>query len=296
MDSMTHKLLVATAIALCWLGAAWAVDPETALQSHNQVRADVNIGAYPGQPLPDPPLPLLSWDQALADQARAYAQQCVWAHSDDRINVGENLAYSTDLSFSIEQAVGLWAEEYEGYDFASGSCSIDQCGHYTQLVWQNTLLVGCGDAVCAPLRAPTGVPVVGEARYHVCRYATAGNINGERPYVITGDDPTLTAEYSELTGELKIPYVLIWQPDNIVWPMGGLFELMSAAPVRFELLDLGSESFRDDIHVSIYDVNTTRLFLPHVDTLLGGFWQRHSAVLRYVPGTVPFLLELEYFR
>jgi hypothetical protein len=48
--------------------------------------------------------------------------------------------------------------------------------------------------------------------------------------------------------------------------------------------------------VSIYDVNTARLFLPHVDTLLGGVWQRHSAVLRFVPGTVPFQLELEYFR
>ena len=189
---MLRKLLSATVIALCWHGGAWALDPDSALQSHNQVREKVNTGAYPGQPVPNPPLPLLSWDQTLADQARAYADQCVWGHSDDRINVGENLAYSTGLSFSIEQAVGLWADEYQGYDFATGTCSIDQCGHYTQLVWQNTLLVGCGDAVCTPLRSPTGVSLAAEARYHVCRYATAGNINGERPYVITGDDPTLT--------------------------------------------------------------------------------------------------------
>ena len=293
---MLRQLLSATVIALCWHGGASAVDPDTALQSHNQVREDVNAGVYPGQPVPNPPLPLLSWDQTLAEQARAHAEQCIWGHSDDRINVGENLAYSTGLSFSIEQAVGLWADEFQGYDFASNTCSNAPCGHYTQLVCQNTLLVGCADAVCTPLRSLTGVALAAEARYHVCRYATAGNINGERPYVITGDDPTLTAEYSELTQELTIPYALIWQPNNFVQPTGAVFEMVSVAPVRFGLVDLSNESYRDDIHVSIYDENTARLFLPHVDTLLGGLWQRHSAVLRYVPGTVPFQLELEYFR
>ena len=79
-------------------------------------------------------------------------------------------------------------------------------------------------------------------------------------------------------------------------PTGALFEMVSVAPVRFEVLDLSTESYLDNVHVSIYDVNSSRLFLPQVDTLLGGLWQRHSAVLRYVPGTVPLELQLEYFR
>ncbi|MGB5774082.1 MAG: CAP domain-containing protein [Sedimenticolaceae bacterium] len=293
---MSRTLNLVLGITFCLQSAAWAGDPAAALQSHNQVRKDVNAGDYPGQPVADPPLPLLNWDQPLADSAEAYAKQCVWAHSNDRVNEGENLAYSTGLDFSIGEAVGLWADEYRGYDFATGACSISACGHYTQLVWQNTLLVGCGDTVCAPLRSSSGTVLANQARYHVCRYATAGNINGEPPYVIDGGDPTVIADYSERTQELTVPYALIWQPSNLVQPVGAVFELVSVNPIRFALRQALNEDYRDDLHVSIYDVRSARLFLPELETLLGGVWQRHSAVLRTVPGSTPFQVELEYFR
>lgn len=290
------RTLLFFCLALGWQSIALALDAEVALQSHNLVRQQVNDGVLPGQPAASPVIPLLSWDQNLADRATAYAGQCIWAHSDDRVNEGENLAYSTGLSFSIDQAVGLWADEYVGYDFASGACSVDACGHYTQLVWHNTMLVGCGDAVCAPMRAPSGTILASRARYHVCRYATAGNIGRERPYSTDGGVSELVAGYSDVTRELTVPYALIWQPNNRIQPTGAVFKLVSGDPIRFELSALPSRNYVDDLRVSTYDVNSRRLFLPQVDTFLGGNLRRNSAVLHAVPGGDSFQLELEYFR
>jgi hypothetical protein len=135
-----------------------------------------------------------------------------------------------------------------------------------------------------------------QARYHVCRYATAGNINGQPPYVTDGGDPTVVADYSERTQELTVPYALIWQPSNLVQPVGAVFELVSVNPIRFALSQASDEQYRDDLHVSIYDVHSARLFLPQLETLLGGVLQRHSAVLRMVPGSQPVQIELQYFR
>ena len=64
------------------------------IAAHNSVRA----GTFPGIPIspaPDPALPALSWSQAAADIAQAYANQCKYAHntsrSSDGIWRGENI-------------------------------------------------------------------------------------------------------------------------------------------------------------------------------------------------------------
>ncbi len=170
------------AVALLSSGVTLAADTGTALRSHNQVRENVNAGSYRGQPAAHPPLAPLGWDRALADRARRHAERCVWMHGDDRTDEGENLAYSTKPTFGIGEAVFLWAEERQGYDHASGACVSEPCGHYTQLVWRDTLRVGCGQALCTPLRRRSSLPLAAEAVFHACRYAPAGNVQGERPY------------------------------------------------------------------------------------------------------------------
>jgi hypothetical protein len=238
----------------------------------------------------------MSWDQGLADAATAYASRCVFGHSDDRINTGENLAYSTGLDLDIADAVALWAGEYRFYDFAENLCNSPPCGHYTQIVWFGSLLVGCGEAVCSPLRLPSGAIAASSARYHVCRYAPAGNIVGERPYTTDAGSPAPVPEYSEVTEELTIPYALIWYRDNLVQPVAGALSLVSTAPIRFELSPgIGAPPFRDDFHVSVFDVESDRLFLPAVDTLLSGSWARHSAVLEVIPGGTGMQFELRHF-
>ena len=68
--------------------------------------------------------------------------------------------------------------------------SPQSCGHYTQVVWANTLSVGCGVAVC-----PTGTIVV-------CNYAPPGNYVGEKPYIAL--PPTVRS------GVVSVPSVLLF--------------------------------------------------------------------------------------
>jgi len=274
-----------------------AVDAQTGLNAHNQVRTTVNQGGYAGQPVPNPALPLMNWDTGLASSASAYASQCVWAHSSDRINTGENLYASTSLASGIQDAVGAWAEEYRFYDFATRGCTPgEQCGHYTQLVWQGSILVGCGDAVCTPLRNPDGSVLFDSGRHQVCHYATAGNITGNDPYETDGGTPSLIPTYSDDTGVFTLPYGLIWPPTNVVQPTSASFSVHTASPLTFSLdSNSGATYLPAQEHPPVYDTNSQRLFLPIVDAFIGGQWSRHSAVLKYVPGSAsPMLMQLEH--
>jgi len=67
--------------------------------------------------------------------------------------------------------------EKANYNYSANSCSAT-CGHYTQVVWRNSLRLGCGVKNCT-----TGSPFGGGAwQFWVCNYDPPGNISGQRPY------------------------------------------------------------------------------------------------------------------
>jgi hypothetical protein len=122
-------------------------------------------------------MPPLSWDPTLANGAALYAQQLaftgVFAHSDrsKRRGIGENLWMGSHGYFSVEAMVGGWSSEKRYFRpgvFPNNSRTGDweDVGHYTQMIWPTTQRVGC--AVTSTARVD----------YLVCRYATAGNIDG----------------------------------------------------------------------------------------------------------------------
>jgi hypothetical protein len=138
--------------------------PARILAAHNAERA--RAGAMP-----------LAWDNALGTAAAAYAQQMAmtarFEHSDrsKRRGTGENLWMGTHGAFSLEAMVGAWASEKRWFApglFPNISRTGDwvDVGHYTQMIWPTTQRVGC--ALAATPRID----------YLVCRYATAGNIDG----------------------------------------------------------------------------------------------------------------------
>ena len=137
--------------------------PEDAdiLDAHNQVRRNAS-------PTPDPPLPDLEWDGELAASAEAWANRCVFEHSDG--NVGENIYASTAPSEGAA-AVMSWASEVSDYDYDSNTCT-RVCGHYTQIVWRDSVRLGCGFADCdKPGRAGrtgthVGLPVRSAGELH----------------------------------------------------------------------------------------------------------------------------------
>jgi pathogenesis-related protein 1 len=142
------------------------------LIAHNQVRSQVG-------------LPALTWDPALAAIAKAWVLKCVDLdavpglvdHNPDRsaggAYIGENI-YGASGAAGGPAAVTAWASESASYNYASNQCAVGkECGHYTQLVWRETMRVGCALYNCGALRFGNTV---------VCDYAPGGNVNNRRPY------------------------------------------------------------------------------------------------------------------
>jgi hypothetical protein len=146
-------------------GASFAAEfPSRILAAHNAERARMGM-------------PALVWDNDLGNGAAAYAQQMAFTgmfqHSNRqaRRGIGENLWMGTHGAFSIEAMVGGWASEKRYFVRGvfpnnSSTGNWEDIGHYTQMIWPTTSRVGC--AIAATPRID----------YLVCRYATAGNIDG----------------------------------------------------------------------------------------------------------------------
>ncbi len=124
-------------------------------------------------------MPPLVWDAELANGASLYAQQLaatgIFAHSDrsKRRGVGENLWMGSRGDFSFEAMVGGWSAEKRFFvpgvfPNNSRTGNWEDVGHYTQMIWPATQRIGCAIASTR------------STDYLVCRYATAGNIDGHR--------------------------------------------------------------------------------------------------------------------
>ncbi|CAD7060115.1 unnamed protein product, partial [Tilletia caries] len=120
---------------------------------------------------------LFAWDAGLAASAQAVADTCVFEHSVG--NYGENLAASTSGTFSYVQAIDLWYQEIASYDYSNPGFSLS-AGHFTQLVWAGSNLVGCGlNNQCTPQQLGFGTGSGTQATMVVCQYRPPGNVIGQ---------------------------------------------------------------------------------------------------------------------
>ena len=148
-------------------GATVATEfPTRILAAHNAERARIGM-------------PPLAWDDTLRAGAADYAQQMalsgMFQHSNRqaRRGVGENLWMGTHGAFSFEAMVGGWSAEKRYFvpgifPNNSRTGNWEDVGHYTQMIWPTTTRVGCAIATSA------------RVDYLVCRYATAGNMDGRK--------------------------------------------------------------------------------------------------------------------
>lgn len=141
-------------------------DPEVAgiTDAHNVVREGVGIGP-------------LTWDPVLAEFAAEHIafldseRSCNLIHSIDP-PYGENLFWA---SFPVDSGIVVqsWADEVLDYDYPTNRCNPGKaCGHYTQIVWEDTERVGCAKIVCGG----------GRGEIWSCNYDPPGNWVGEHPY------------------------------------------------------------------------------------------------------------------
>jgi len=163
---------------------------------HNNIRLNGPYG--PGNPAPNPPLAPVTWDTATATVAANWAATCIYDHNPNRGFLGENIYWQTGSAATPASAMTFWGNEANFYNWATNTCLPGQdCGHYTQIVWDTSTQIGCAIQACDGTFGTPPPGVVGPWSYVVCNYSPPGNVVGERPY-----DVTLAAEVS-LSGRVS---------------------------------------------------------------------------------------------
>jgi pathogenesis-related protein 1 len=160
-------IIISCVLIVTMISFASAEERDDYVAAHNSVRQALNAG-----------IPDLQWSDDLAAYAAYYVQNSAlrdFPFSHSGLGYGENLFWTTGDS-SPGAVVGSWASEQQYYHIDSNSCDGGQvCGHYTKIVWRNTLQVGCASATCKASVFAGGTAVM-------CYYWTPGNWAGESAY------------------------------------------------------------------------------------------------------------------
>ncbi|THD19984.1 Pathogenesis protein PRMS [Fasciola hepatica] len=134
---------------------------ELLLFLHNTYREKVKNCGVPGQP-GALTMPRMQWHNELAAKAQKWSDQCKVGHDrleDRKVNgfwwVGQNFAGNP----SVKRGFFSWFDEHNKYNFTENSCE-SVCGHYTQVVWQESTYLGCGVTRCPKNKFPYGLAIV----------------------------------------------------------------------------------------------------------------------------------------
>ncbi|GMR39778.1 hypothetical protein PMAYCL1PPCAC_09973, partial [Pristionchus mayeri] len=165
-----------------------AADVKGILESHNRLRNNISKGTYiaKGKKMPaaKKTIPALKWDCALEKSAQNVSKQCIYEHSTNRHDIGENLWRNTgsspfkNIAGFGRMASNSWKNEFQEYGWPSTVFTYEiavtgELFHATQMAWAETKTIGCGITLC---KGATQVIVV-------CHYNKTGNWLGAPIYV-----------------------------------------------------------------------------------------------------------------
>nr|XP_017514917.1 cysteine-rich secretory protein 2-like isoform X4 [Manis javanica] len=134
------------------------------VNKHNELRKSVSP--------PASNMLKMEWSGETTANAQRWANKCTLHHSNPEerktsTKCGENLYMSSNPT-AWPNAIQSWYDEGNNFIYGVGPTSpSDVVGHYTQVVWYSSYLVGCGIAYC---------PNQDRLKYYyVCQYCPAGN-------------------------------------------------------------------------------------------------------------------------
>jgi hypothetical protein len=143
-------------------------EAQAALDFHNKVRADVGV-------------PPLVWSTQLAAYAQEWADHLVDEggrtiyHRPEKSkkgkDYGENIFWGYGGNYSPLDASKDWYSEIKKYVYRPKPDTLDGTGHYTQMVWRITKMVGIGIARYGNREV-----------FIVANYDPPGNWVGQKPY------------------------------------------------------------------------------------------------------------------
>ncbi|XP_076111187.1 cysteine-rich venom protein LEI1-like [Mytilus galloprovincialis] len=113
------------------------------------------------------------WDDEVAMVAQKWAENCFGVHDKNyqrlipgRFPIGQNIASSKE-NITWETVVQLFYDESKDFHFGGKNNMLKKVGHFTQLTWFDSYILGCGYAICSGYH------------FYVCNYAPSGNHKGQ---------------------------------------------------------------------------------------------------------------------
>jgi hypothetical protein len=143
-------------------------EQQAALDRHNGVRA-IHCSLWNMAWFPPAADAAANWARNSPSRPAPGSTGVIFDHEQQDM-YGENIAWGTNLTAAA--AVDLWYREFSLYNFSNPPTTREQAlqaGHFSQLVWRNTVLFGMGSAQR------------GNHTVWVARYFPRGNIIGQFP-------------------------------------------------------------------------------------------------------------------
>jgi len=159
-----------------------AEEKTAVVNRHNDFRSKRNESH---QPCAASDMEAMVWDDAIAEEAQAWADGCIGDHAEGAgSQFGENIYVSmpkTDYDAKeLASGVDDWYSEMKdsvwGIDDRKGTSKPGAtCGHYWQVIWARSNKVGCGVASCKSSLMVSGVDQ-GPGLLLVCRYQSPASL------------------------------------------------------------------------------------------------------------------------
>ncbi|XP_075217190.1 venom allergen 3-like [Lycorma delicatula] len=200
------------------------------------------------------------WDDKLAEVAQNWANKCLFSHDDHRDDsrfcVGQNIRLTTNSQRSgfnkadFNGTIYSWFGEIKDYNYSKYQKDEKKMiGHYTQIVWTDTYLVGCGFTFFEENNY--------FHRYYVCNYGPCGNIIGEYPYDRAGTENVNGMTYNETDGSSILEQTETEIPTSTDEETAKEIQTSTVELTRADFLTSTTESSTTDYITSISETTTT---------------------------------------
>lgn len=157
----SNILVILTILCMCCFLCLAKDSHQEYVDAHNKARAEVGV-------------PPLKWNDTVAEYAKNFAKSKIDSFGIDPSGgpYGENIATFAFGKVSPSDVVDKWLNEKKDYNYTANSCTLGlYCGNYKQIVWRDTVHLGCAKTKCN-----------NGWYFFVCNYDPPANLKGGRPY------------------------------------------------------------------------------------------------------------------